>query len=325
MFEKIPRSHFYALAAVSIWAFAYVGTRVAVQFIGSLELGFMRNLVAGLFFLVFLKAQKTTLLPPLRDWPLFALSGLLGYALYLVLFNIGMETLSAATSCILVSTGPLISAFLASLIFKEKLSGLAWLAMLVAFGGVALLSLWDGALTVNAGVFWTLGAALCLGSYNIVQRYFSQRELPRPQGSARAGKNPFAHYSSVQITAYSFFAAVVISLPLAPSSLEQFAQITLGQQSVVVLLGIFPSAISYLCWSKALTIAQSTSSVANYMFLTPFLTLLLGMLLISETPNAGLLAGGALILGGLGLFSLAGRRSRVLAQRLRQAGKTDDN
>ncbi|MDR2893727.1 MAG: DMT family transporter [Deltaproteobacteria bacterium] len=300
MFNKIPRSHLLAFLTVFIWAFAYVGTRVAVKFIGSLELGFMRNLVAALFFLIFLLLTKTRLVPPLRDWPLFALSGLSGYALYLILFNIGMETLSAATSCILVAIAPLISAFLASLVFKEKLNGLAWLALLISLSGVATLSLWGGVLTINAGVFWTLASSLCLGGYNVVQRYFSRREL--------TGKKTFTHYSSVQITAYSFFAAALLSLPLAPDSFEQFAQINFTQQSIVVLLGIFPSAVAYLCWSKALSIAVSTSSVTNYMFLTPFLTLLLGMALIAEQPNAGLLAGGALILGGLGLFSIARRR-----------------
>jgi drug/metabolite transporter (DMT)-like permease len=304
MLKKIPRSHLCALGTIGLWAFAYVGTRVAVRHFDALELGFLRNLVAALFFAGLARCRRLGL-PPLRDWPLFFLSGFLGFALYLVFFNTGLETLNAATSCILISTVPLFTALFASLAYGEKLRPPAWLGMGVAFGGVCLLSLWDNALTIGSGVFWTLGAALCLSAFNIVQRSFSGMTKVAP---GKADALPRRRYSSEQVTAYSFFAATLLSGLLAPSALRAFWQADLCRQGLVIFLGVFPSALAYLLWAKAMSCAVSTSSVANYMFLTPFLALLLGFLFLSEWPGPGALAGGALILGGLALYSLTMRR-----------------
>ena len=295
MLKDINRSHFYAFAAVFIWAFAYVGTRAVISEIGAPELGFMRNFVAAVFFVALIAVQKLGL-PPLRDWPIFLLSGLLGYALYLLLFNKGMETLNAATSCVLVGTGPLLTALIASFIFKEKLRFGAWVSMAVAFAGVAVLAFWEGSLTIDIGIVWTVLAVVGASSYNIIQRYLAKR-------------GPGAKvYTSVQMAAYSFFGAVLLSVYFAPSSIRQFAALNLSHQGVVVLMGIFPSALSYLLWAKALRLTANTSSVVNYLFLTPFITLVLAYFIIDELPNAGAYYGGGLILLGLFLFSLSMRR-----------------
>jgi drug/metabolite transporter (DMT)-like permease len=50
----------------------------------------------------------------------------------------------------------------------------------------------------------------------------------------------------------------------------------------VLILGVFSSAVAYCAWSKALSLAQNTSSVSNYMFITPFATTLLGLWLAGE-------------------------------------------
>lgn len=63
------------------------------------------------------------------------------------------------------------------------------------------------------------------------------------------------------------------------------------------MLGIFSSAIAYVAWAKAFAKAKQTSQVSNYMFITPFLTSLLG-LLIAEVPDQSTLVGGTIILFG---------------------------
>ena len=78
---------------------------------------------------------------------------------------------------------------------------------------------------------------------------------------------------------------------------------------LLVFLGIFPSAAAYLCWTKALSISPRTSLVTNYMFLTPFLSMLLDFAVRGGLPEASTFMGGAVIMGALVLFSLAGRRS----------------
>ncbi|WP_207706694.1 DMT family transporter [Acetobacterium tundrae] len=53
----------------------------------------------------------------------------------------------------------------------------------------------------------------------------------------------------------------------------------------VLILGVFSSAIAYVAWTKALSVAEKTSQVSNNMFLTPFLTSVLGFLIAGEIPE----------------------------------------
>ena len=165
-------SHCYALCAVVLWSSAYVFTKVALASFTPATLGFLRCAVAALALLC-LAARRAK--PAARDWPIFLLSGILGFSLYLWLFNTGQAGLNAATSCVLISTAPLITAVMAAGLLRERLRPSGWLALALAFAGVLILTLWDGTLSLNDGIFWTLGAAVCISGYNLLQRRYAGR------------------------------------------------------------------------------------------------------------------------------------------------------
>ena len=292
MFEHTNKSHFYAFATVSLWAFAYVFTRWITGDFNPFALSFLRCATAAAVFVVVLRSRGIGL-PARKDWPLFLLSGALGLSVYYILFNLGLQTITATTSCIIMAMVPLLTALAASFVFAEKLPAAAWLALGIAFCGILILSLWNNGFSVDVGVLWSLAAALCLTGYNLIQRY--SRKM---------------NYSPLQVTAYSFFGATLMLIFFLPEAAGDFARATWLQRGIVVFLGIFPSAIAYMFWTKAMSIASSTSSVANYMFLTPFLALVLGLVILNEMPHAGALLGGAVILGGLGLFSFSTRKPK---------------
>ncbi len=287
-FMHLPGYSFrlYALLTVLLWASAYVFTKVALRHYSSPALGFLRCAIACAVLIAGLRFRKQAL-PRLPDLPLFLLSGAAGFGLYLPVFNKGMETLNPSTSCILISTAPILSALLARLAFNERLSGLRWLGMAIAFGGVLVLSLWEGTLRISGGIVWTLGAALLISLYTIIQRSLARR------------------YTALDITAWSFAAGTAMLCGFAPESLEQARSAPVSATALVFFLGIFPSALAYLCWSRALALAPGTSSVTNAMFLTPFLALLLEWVVTGTLPGPGTFLGGALILVGLLVFSRA--------------------
>ena len=223
------------------------------------------------------------------ELPRFTLSGALGFSIYLFIFNKGSETLTAATGCILIATAPIITALMASAVFRERLTQLAWIALWLAFLGVLVLMLWNGSVSINAGVFWMLGAALAISAYNVIQRFYAKRVWPL-----------FA-----QITAYSFFTATVMLAGFLAESIRQIESAPLSHVIEVIFLGVFPSALAYLLWAKALSFAATTSDVTKFMFLTPLLSFVLGYVVISELPGVETWIGGALILSGLALFHIS--------------------
>ena len=286
--------HAYAFATVVLWSTAYVYTNVALEFFTPGPLGLVRCAVASLAFLVILplmgKGRGGFFVPAARHLPLIAVSGLSGFTLYLLAFNEGSISLNPTTNCIVISTVPIVTAALARIFFGERLPALRWLALALAFGGVVLMNGGGRGFMLAPGMGWVLVAAVLLSLYNIVQRTLSR------------------HYGSVQIAAWSFFAGTLFLLYCLPQTVAELRAAPAHALLLLLFLGIFPSAAAYLCWTKALAITPRTSLVTNYMFLTPFLSMLLDFAVRGGLPEASTFAGGAVIMGALVLFSLAGKR-----------------
>ncbi len=286
---KILRSyHPYAFTAIFCWSLAYVFTRLALGHFSPLSLGFLRCLIASCILGAagFRTGMK---LPRRDDLKYFAAAGAAGFFLYLGAFNQGSLTVTSATSSIIISSAPVITALLAVLFQGERVGKLQWAAFAVEFGGILILSLMKGAFTVNRGILWLLMAALVLSVYNLLQKGLTKR------------------YSGLQTATYSIMAGTAMLAVFAPQSFLELASAPPSQLFNLAMLSVFSSAIAYVAWSKAFEKAGNTSSVSNYMFVTPLLSSLLGFLLAGELPDTATLIGGAVILSGLALFNL-GRR-----------------
>lgn len=286
---SLTHNHFATLAT-ALWSTSYVVTKVVAPYYSPAAIGLWRCTAASvvLGIILFWKGAR---IPPLSQWPTLFLAGLTGVALYLILYNRGQATLGSTTACVVIATSPVITAFLASALFGERLGGLRWLGIVLAFSGVAVMSLWEGTLTLNGGILWVEAAAVSISVYNILQRQLSSR------------------LGSLSTAAYCYFSGTVLLLFFLPATVAQTAAAPLWATALVIGMGIFPSAFGYLCWVKALSLARNTSQVANFMFLTPFFALLLEFAVLSRFPDVGTLIGGGIILGGLALFAWAGRRA----------------
>ena len=284
----------YAFATVVLWSTAYVYTKIALAFFTPGPLGLVRCAVASLGFLGILlargRARGGFFVPAARHLPLFAASGLSGFTLYLLAFNEGSISLNPTTNCIVISTAPILTAVFARLFFSERLPALRWLALTLAFGGVVVMNGGGRGFMLAPGMGWVLVAAVLVSLYNIVQRTLAR------------------HYGSMEIAAWSFFAGTLFLLYCLPQTAAEVRAAPAGALWLALFLGIFPSAAAYLLWTRALALAPRTSLVTNYMFLTPFLSMLLDFAVTGGLPGASTFAGGAIIMGALLLFSLAGRR-----------------
>jgi drug/metabolite transporter (DMT)-like permease len=176
------------------------------------------------------------------------------------------------------------TALLARYIHGEMLNRRQWAAILIEFAGVALLTLMNGVITVNKGVIWLLLAAVSLSAYNLLQRRLTKV------------------YSALQTTSFSIFAGTLMLGVFAPSGLAEAYGAPTKALIILAILGSFSSAVAYVSWSKALANAKTTSSASNYMFLTPFLASLIGLILAGEKPDLATVAGGSLILAGMAVM-----------------------
>jgi len=208
-----------------------------------------------------------------------------GFFFYMIAFNQGQATVTAATGSVIIATVPVITALFASILYRERLSVCQWAAILLEFIGVAVLTLMHRTFSVNAGLFWLFGAALALSAYNLIQRRLTRT------------------YTALQTTTFGIFFGTLLLAVFLPASVQEIAQAPAIQYVYLAILGIFSSAVAYVSWAKAMTLARKTSQVSNYMFITPLLTSILGFLIAREVPDRATLTGGGIILTGILLFN----------------------
>lgn len=277
MNREVLLSQFYAFLTVAIWSSAYVYTKVALLTFSATALGLLRCGIATLCLMTLLTFYRQ-LAVKWRHIPVFMLSGASGFTLYFIAFNTGSLSLNPTTASIIIALCPIISALLALVVFKEKLRISQWLATLTAFSAVLFISLQEGSLLISQGIIWMLGAAALLALYNVIQRRMNRQ------------------ISALQMTAYSFLFGTVMLLGYAPDALSELQDAPSDAIALVIYLGLFPGAVAYITWGKALSLAENTGQVTNWMFLTPCLALLLEYVVTDSYPGKATLAGGSIIL-----------------------------
>lgn len=276
--------HFYAIITIIFWAMAFVFTRLALQYFDVYTLSFLRYLSASLTLLViicFMKINK----PKKEDFITYLLSGCIGFFIYVILFTKGTGMVTSATGSIVIAMVPVFTAFLASFFYKEKLKTYQWFAIGIEFIGILVLTLMNGTFSINEGVLWLLVAALCLATYNLLQRKLTKK------------------YSAIETSTYSIFIGTLFLCIFLPSAIEPTIHAPIEHIIYVLILGIFSSALAYIAWAKAISMAEKTTYVSNYMFVTPFLTTILGFVMMGEIPDKATILGGTIILIGLFIFN----------------------
>ena len=162
--------HLYAISTILLWATAFPITRIVGKAMDPIPLGTIRCTAAAVFLIIVGMINRIRLPKTFKDGCLLALAGACGFGFYMIFFNTGIMTLTSATSSIVIATTPVMTALAASRIYDEKLTGIGYAAITCAFLGVGVLLLWNGTLSINVGVLWTLGAAVLFCCYNQIGR-----------------------------------------------------------------------------------------------------------------------------------------------------------
>jgi len=146
-----------------IWGYGWVATKVALDYSDALTFAALRvPLSAGLLFIVMIVLRKP-LRPPPIGWT--ALIGLLQTTLFVGLVITALHDAGAGKVSVLTYTMPFWLLLLAWIFLGERLRGVQWLAVALAFAGLVLVVRpWafegavSGLLTVLGGLSWAASA-----------------------------------------------------------------------------------------------------------------------------------------------------------------------
>jgi drug/metabolite transporter (DMT)-like permease len=273
-----------ALVTVLFWASAFVGIRSAGRSLspGALSLGRLLVGAAVLGILLLARGERLPSWSAVRPVaPALLLCGLLWFGAYNVALNAGERRVDAGTAAMLVNVGPILIAILAGLLLKEGFPRTLLTGCAVAFAGVVVI----GLATSDAGVT-TAGVALCLLA------------AVAYAGGVVSQKTVLGALSPLQTILLCCLIGAVACVPFAPQLAGELGDADATAVGWMVYLGVFPTALAFTTWAFALA-RTGAGRMAATTYLVPPVSVLLGWLVLSESPPALALAGGVLCLVGV--------------------------
>lgn len=223
--------------------------------------------------------------PRRGDLPGVAALGLAFFGLFFVLYNLAVSYTTAARASLALSTLPLQTMVVGSLLGIEKLTARKSIGVGVAvFGVAAALASGLSAAPVGAwrGEAIMTGAVLCMAFYNVWSRPFMQRSSALGFLSVGMGVG----------------AAALIAIAAATGRLAVLSGFGAPQWIAGIYLGIGGGALAFILWVLALQRATPTR-VANTMTVNPLAAALLATQLVAEPITLNLVAGLGAVFAGI--------------------------
>lgn len=231
-------------------------------------------------------------LPQGRDWAYFALLGFLGIAFHQWLQSTALVTAQASTTSWIVASSPIFMAILGVIFLKEYLAWYQVAGIILAALGVLVVVSKGDLSSISAGNFGAPGDVLILISA-INWAVFST--------ISRSGLK--RHSSTLMMFYVMGFGWLFSSvLFFAGTGIGQISQIPREGWLAILFLGVFCSGIAYIFWYgalKDLPVAQTGA----FLYVEPFITVMVAALLIREAITPASLVGGLAILFGVWLVN----------------------
>lgn len=281
----MTRTDFPALAAglvtVTLWSSAFVAIRDAGRTLspGSLALGRLLVSLAVLSVAAWIARRP---LPQRRDLAAIAAFGVLFLGVYSVTLNEAERRVDAGTAAMLINVGPILIAILAGIFLGEGFPRRLFGGCAVAFSGCVLIGLAGSQSGSRAGVGIVLlvVAASAYASAVVIQKPVLARATP------------------LQVTWLGCAAATVVCVPFAPTLAGELDDAGGTAIAWTVYLGLAPTALGFATWAYALR-RMTAGGLASLAYLIPVVAILLGWVLLGETPPWLAAVGGALCLAGV--------------------------
>ena len=181
MKAKEWKSSLMLLLTAAIWGVAFVAQSVGMDYIGPFTFNAIRSLVGGLVLIPCIwllnrkkpAAQEDT--PAQSDRTLFIGGICCGVALAVAssLQQMGIQYTSVGKAGFITALYIVIVPLL-RLLFKRRVSGLIWVAVVIAVGGMYLLCITEG-FSVGKGDLLVMASAFCFSAHILIIDYFSPK------------------------------------------------------------------------------------------------------------------------------------------------------
>lgn len=229
----------------------------------------------GIYLFIF---DREKLKVRFRDIHHFIETGIFSIVLFNICYFITVDTVSLSVAAILLYTAPCIIMLLSVPLFKEKLTIVKVLSLIMSFAGCVLVTgLGTGTKMPLIGILTGLGSGLGYALYTIFGRYALKK------------------YHPFTVTFYTFLvAALGIVFFSNPSQTAGLIVAKPSSLLFILLLGIVSTLVPFLCYTKGLEgLEAGTASIIACI--EPMIAAIAGVTIFHEQLTLGDIIGIVLI------------------------------
>jgi drug/metabolite transporter (DMT)-like permease len=281
-----------ALLAVLFWGASFVAVKIGLKYNPPVTLVWMRFTLGVIILGITVGFRRQFLLPRQRDWSYFALLGFLGFTFHQWLQSTGLVTSLATTTAWIVTSMPIFIAILGRLFLREKMVWFQMIGIILATIGVLMVVTRGNLISLYWGRIVSPGDILVLISapYWAVFTIISQRGLKT---------YPAALMMFIVMLFGWLFSTILF---LTGRGRESIPKLSIDGWIAIVLLGVFCSGLAYSFWYDALKILPP-AQVGSFLFIEPFVTVIVSFFLLGEKMTPVSLFGGVIIIFGVWLVN----------------------
>ena len=288
-----PRNAIEFVLLAAIWGASFLCMRIAAPELGPTSVALLRCAIGAVTLLCIFFAQGA--LPTFKDkLSGIALVGVVNSAIPFVLLGYASLSLSAGVTSILNSLAPLWTAAIAFAWYKDRLSRLQVLGLILGTVGVVILVSGSGsatpALSMSTVVMAFVAAVAATAAYGFGAN-IARGKL--------TGVNPLAVAAGSQVAAT--LALLGPGIATWPETTPTDARLWIA----VLLLGVVCTGIAYLLFFRLIGSLGATRAVA-VTYIIPVFGIAWGMLVLQEQLTPMIVLGAVIIVAGTALTTAFG-------------------
>ncbi|MFT3981523.1 MAG: EamA family transporter [Ferruginibacter sp.] len=271
------------LSFAFLWASASAATKIALLSAQPFIIAVARFFLASAIMIVFAHVFRKYRLPRGKEWGRIMLYGLLNVSVYLGLYIIAMQKISAGLGTLAVALNPVLISLMSALIFRKPAGTRDIISLLICLTGVfvAAFPLLRSSYASADGILIIL---LSMLAYSFAAIYFSRAE--------------WNGLDIISINGWQTFFGGVFLLPVLAWTYDPQLNHYDGHFWTGTLWLVLPVSIGAVqCW---LYLSRQNAAKASYwLFLCPVFGFILSAILLKEPLSWFTAAGVLLVLAGL--------------------------
>jgi drug/metabolite transporter (DMT)-like permease len=285
---KISRSNNYQLIIAGIlfaifWSSASAATKIALQSVEPFVIAIPRFFIAAAIMLFISHVLLRKRLPARNEWKQIAIYGLLNISIYLGLYVVAMQHVSAGLGSLSVAIGPVLISIMAAIWLKHPVKRVTIISLLLCIAGivVAAFPLLEHSYATPGGLCILFTSMI---SYSAGSVYFSKK-----------------NWNNLHILTINGWQTLLGGIFLLPVLFITYKSdqnnFDVKWISCVLWLAVMVSIFAIQLWLYML--GKNPVKASFWLFLCPVFGFIIAAIMLKEPIGIYTFAGVAMVIGGL--------------------------